>query len=678
MLILRKLLTLLKVFTRPKKSRIKGASSTFRASRGEPVPSCDLTPTADSYSAAPGDSEEEHSGLAVKENELEEKELAEKSEESAYSLAKQGGLPEDKDSGSDPDLPLGSSKASESSTDPEASLNAPRQRISVVKIMVALMFSILIVKVTYETILGLLTTRSGGLKTSYTSLLIRHDILDRHGNVLALTVPANSVYLRPKEIIQPKLAVRALVQSFHIKPIEALAMVNSTSGFVWVARNVSNKALNKFLRFGVVGAHIDKGYRRFYPYGSYFSHVVGITNIDGKGISGAEYYFNSDLLNHNVTLSLDVRLQTILHNALAHALERDQAKRAFGIIINPKTGEVLALSSVPDFDPNNRNTLALGSMFNYVTQGEYEQGSTFKLFTVAIALDQNTITPANTFDVSKPMVKDGHVFVDDTYLSRAINVPEVLMYSSDIGSALIAKDISLDTQKKYFSYLGLFNSSTLELPEKEESVLPTSWTELTKTTLSYGYGMAVSQATAVNAFMSLFNGGYYAPLTLIKLDPNLKIKKLQVFKPETSLLMRRLGRLVMAQGTGRSADVPGYNVGGKTGTAELLDHSSGHYDMHKVLSSVLAYFPAEDPKYLMLLSVEQPTGSKKTHWSRVAAYTIAPEVKVVVGSIAALFAMPAQPDGARSLKRNDSRQLLDFVRHKPRATIESIITQHTN
>lgn len=523
------------------------------------------------------------------------------------------------------------------------------------------LFIIAIIYLSYNVVLGLSANFNYNLSFGYKKLVIKHDIVDRNNNVLAITVPANSIYLRPSNIINKDLAVEAITNAFNLNKETAISMVNSRAPFVWVARNISTNALNRFLSFGVIGAYIEKGYMRFYPYGNYFSHIVGITNIDGKGVSGVEYSFNSYLEKDKLQLSLDVRVQIILRNALLKALEQNNAKRAFGIVVNPKTAEVLASVSLPDFNPNNRDNLSLGDMFNYVTQGVFEQGSTFKLFTIAMALDSNGFQVSDNIDVSKPLVKNGYVLVDDTYVDRSINLPEILMYSSDVGSSLIASQLDLDLQKKYFSYMGLFNATTLEISERGDSVLPSNWSDLTKITLSYGYGMAVSQATAANAFLTLVNGGYYTPLTVIKRDDTVKLSKYRVFSAETSELIKRMGRLVIAKGTGRVADIVGYNVGGKTGTAELIDKSTGRYNMSRVLASVLAYFPAEDPKYLIIMSVEEPKGTKYNSWSRVAARTTAPYIKEVVNNIGSLFAIPKKSDGAENVNRDNQQEILNFV-----------------
>lgn len=523
------------------------------------------------------------------------------------------------------------------------------------------LFIIAIIYLTYNVILGLSVNFSYKLSSGYKRLVIKHDIVDRNNNVLAITVPASSIYLRPNNILNKNLAVEAIINSFNFKRENAVNIVNSKAPFVWVARNVSNNDLNKFLSFGVIGAYVEKGYMRFYPYGNYFSHIVGITNIDGKGVSGLEYNFNNYLEKEKLQLSLDVRIQIILRNALLKALEQNNAKRAFGIIVNPKTSEVLASVSLPDFDPNNRENLSLGDMFNYVTQGVFEQGSTFKLFTVAMALDSNKFQVSDRVDVSKPLVKNGYVIVDDTYLNRSINLPEILIYSSDIGSSLIASQLDVDLQKKYFSYMGLFNATTLEISEKGDSVVPNNWSDLTRITLSYGYGMAVSQATVANAFSTLVNGGYYSPLTLIKKENTNDISKYKVFNPETSEIIKRMGRLVIAKGTGRIANIEGYNIGGKTGTAELIDKKTGRYNMSRVLASVLAYFPAEDPEYLIMISVEEPKGTKSNGWSRVAARVTAPYIKEVVENIGSLFSIPKSSDGAENINRDNQEEILNFV-----------------
>lgn len=499
-------------------------------------------------------------------------------------------------------------------------------------------------------------------KHNYSKLSSRHDILDRNGNVLAVTVQSYSLYVRPNNIINKQLAIKAMVQAIGIPPSKARKIVNNKHKFVWVKRNIPVNQLQAFLRFGVIGAYVQKGFKRFYPYGNYFSTIVGVANIDGVGVSGVENYFDKELDHKDVQLSLDLRLQVILRSALAKAKKLNDAKAALGIIINPNNGEVLALSSLPDYNPNNLSNVSAESLFNNVTQGVFEQGSTFKLFTVAMALDTGDFTVDDMFDVSKPIVSHNFVLVDDTYLNRPISMPEVLIYSSDIGSSLMAKIIGADTQKEYFRKFGLFNATSLEIPEKAASIGPANWSPLTQMTLSFGYGIAVSQATEAAAIASLINGGKYIPLTLVKRDPSKSIAVTQVIKPETSTLIRRMARLVVAKGTGRVADIKGYNIGGKTGSAERVKKGGG-YDRNKLFSSLVTFFPAEHPKYLIFVSIENPKRNKHNLWNVTGASVAGPAMVNIIKKMTNLLAIPKHSDGADKINRNVQSQILNFVKN---------------
>ncbi|MGV3278533.1 peptidoglycan D,D-transpeptidase FtsI family protein [Rickettsiales bacterium LUAb2] len=535
-----------------------------------------------------------------------------------------------------------------------------QNRLNVIIALTVVLFIFVCCKLILISVLGEVKNYSLYLSIpNYSNLTLRHDITDRNGNVLAVTIPSTSVYLRPKDIVDKDLAVKALSVSFNLSEKAAKDLVDSKYPFVWVKRNVSDKELQSFLKFGVIGAYLENGYRRFYPYGNYFSHVVGVTNIDGKGISGIESSFDQELSKNSVQLSLDVRLQVILREALQDGLKNNQAKHAFGIIVNPNNGEVLAMSSLPDFNPNNRDTISMSNMFNYVTQGVFEQGSTFKFFTIASALDSNIISVDDTFDVSKPIVMHKYVLVDDKYLDREINVPEILIYSSDIASALIAMKMGDEIHEKYFSALGLFGATSLEIPEKAASVGPKNWKTLTQITLSYGYGMAVSQATEANAIAALINGGYYIPMTLLKRNDDNYLKT-RVVKPETSLDIRRMARLIVSQGTGRVANVKGYNVGGKTGSAEKIDGRGG-YDHNKLFSSLVAFFPAEKPKYLIFVSIDEPKRLKYNSWNITGSMVSGPVIAEIVKNMGSLLGIPKEDDGADNINRNHPQELLDFV-----------------
>lgn len=315
-----------------------------------------------------------------------------------------------------------------------------------------------------------------------------------------------------------------------------------------------------------------------------------MTNLDGVGVSGIEHSLNNELTQHNVTLSLDLGIQRIVYEALLKARKLNKAKRAYAMVANPKTGEVLALVSLPDYNPNYRHDINIDNMFNYPTQGLFEPGSIAKVFSVAMALDDGNHQIYDTYDVSKPIVKNSYLIVDYDYMDKSLTIPEILMYSSNIGTSILMRELGIFTQKKYLKRFGILNAPPLEITEDTPPLVPSMWNQLNSMTISYGYGIAMSQATYLNAFLPIINGGIYTPLTLLKKSTNPYANGYgkKIISKDVSREMRAILRLVVAKGYGKKADVKGYWVGGKTGSSEK--QIGGHYNKDVVYASFVAFF----------------------------------------------------------------------------------------
>lgn len=535
--------------------------------------------------------------------------------------------------------------------------NFIKKRLHYALYVIFTVFFIIVLKLIYLSIIGYKKDFS-----SYNSSNVkirRHDITDRSGNVLAIEVPSVSVYLRPKDIKDKPKAVIALVESLNITEEVAHKMVNSQASFLWVKRNISKEEDQKLKYKGILGIYFEKETKRFYPYGSLFSHIIGMTDIDGKGVSGVENSFNEQLYENDVKLSVDLKLQRILYDAISEAVKNNQAKRGYGMIVDPNTSEVLAMVSLPDFNPNERMDMNISHMFNYTTQGLIEPGSISKVFSVAMALENGTYRVEDKFDVSKPIVNNSYIIVDFDYMNKSINIPEVLMYSSNIATSIMMKELGINTQIYYLNKFNLFKETSIEIAEKAPSLTVSKWNDLTAMTVSYGYGLALSQATFINAFAAIINGGNYIPLTLLKRNDKDILSKKRVLSSETSEQMKRILRLVVSKGSGRRGDVEGFSVGGKTGSAEK--QAKGRYQKDAVIASFVAFFPSNKPKYAIIVSIDEPKRVKFNNYNTTGGALSAPVVRTIISKITTTYSLEKVADDTASVVKTNQKQLVDYV-----------------
>ncbi len=523
-----------------------------------------------------------------------------------------------------------------------------------------LCFIIILLKIGYLVVIGY--DRDFSKSSNKEKQALRQDIIDRNGNILAINIPSVSVYIRPQDIKDKNAAIVALREVLSISHDTASNFVNSSSSFLWVKRNISEKEELNLRYHGVIGIYFQKGTKRFYPYGSLFAHSVGITDIDGKGLSGAESYFNKTLYEKTIQLSLDLNMQNILYESLKIAKEKNMAKSAYGMIIDPNTSEVLALVSLPDFDPNDRSEFNLNNLYNYPTQALIEQGSIAKVFSVAMALDNGKHMIRDTYDVSKPIVNSSYVITDHDYIDGYINIPEILMYSSNIGSSILMSEIGIANQIRYLNRFNLFGVTSVEVHEKEKSITLPIWNNLTAMTVSYGYGIAMSQATFINGFSAVINGGQFIPLTIKKIKDKENLTKVRIISEEVSNIMRKILRLTVAKGTGKKADVIGYSVGGKTGSAEK--QISGRYHPDIVIASFAAFFPYIKPKYALIVSINEPKRVAHNNYNITGGSLSAPVVSEIISKIAAATSLEKQMDDTILVTKNNKESIINYVESK--------------
>jgi cell division protein FtsI (penicillin-binding protein 3) len=488
----------------------------------------------------------------------------------------------------------------------------------------------------------------------------RADIVDRNGKLLAATLDSPSVYANPKQILDPAAATRKLVRAFpSLNAAELYTKLTSGKSFVYIKRHLTPKEQYEVNQLGIAGVQFQHEERRVYPDGTLTAHAVGYTGIDNNGFAGIERGLDDTLKDRRdpLQLSLDLRIQYVLREELQRVIDDFTAKGAAGLIMDVNTGEVLSMVSLPDFDPNRPGSPDLehpaiplaDRMFNRNTLGVYELGSIFKIFTVAMALDYGTSTLASTYDASHG-INIGRFTIGDYHgKHRVLSVPEILMYSSNIGAAKMAMAAGGQRQREFLARLGLLKTPKIEVAEIGAPHFPAKWREVNVMTIAFGHGISVTPLSFASAAAALVNGGILRPATLIKLPAGYAPPGQQVIAPKTSEQMRKLMRLVVEHGTGTMAAAPGYVVGGKTGTADKI--SGKHYAERKLLSSFVGVFPINDPKYLVLTMVDEPHPNKQSHGYATAGWTVAPATSRIVQRIAPLLGVQPVDEASPEIQK---------------------------
>jgi cell division protein FtsI (penicillin-binding protein 3) len=541
-------------------------------------------------------------------------------------------------------------------------LEACRIRLLVTGGLFALVFAVVALRVVEIVAVGGGTAESqiGRFRIATAPVPSHADIVDRNGNVLATTLDSPSLYANPKQIVDAGDATRKLVKVFpNLGAAEVYAKLTSGKSFVWIKRHLTPTEQYSVNQLGIPGLEFEREERRVYPDAALTSHVVGYTGIDNAGFAGVERGLDGVLKERRepLQLSLDLRLQYILHEELQRVIDDFTAKGGAGLIMDVNSGEILAMASLPDFDPNHpaapdpeHPAISLADrMFDRITLGVYELGSIFKIFTVAMALDAGTSTISSTYDASHP-IRIGRFTISDYHgKHRVLSVPEILMYSSNIGAARMAVAAGAERQRQFLARLGLLKTPKIEISEVAAPHYPAKWREVNVMTIAFGHGISVTPLSFATAASALVNGGILRQPTLVKLPTGYPPQGQQVISAKTSDQMRRLMRLVVEHGTGTMAAAPGYVVGGKTGTADKV--SGRHYAERKLLSSFVGVFPINDPKYLVLTMVDEPHPNKQSHGYATAGWTVAPANSRIIERIAPLLGVQPVDESSPEVQR---------------------------
>ncbi len=490
----------------------------------------------------------------------------------------------------------------------------------------------------------------------------RADIVDRNGEVLARTIDAWSIgihanrLLNKPEVLAPKLA--ALIP--ERTEAEYLALLKSGVHFTYLRRRAMPELVAAVNALGEPGMAFSREPERLYPQLTLAAHVLGYTDMDGHGVTGMERVLDKRLSDAAlrktpVALSIDTRVQAAMETELGNAMAAHQALGATGLVMDVRTGEMVALVSLPVFNPNKIGQSDPEAFRNNVTQSVYELGSTFKPITMAGAIDAGVVTSlSKRYDATAPLQVGKYKIKDDHPMSRWLNVPETLVHSSNIVTARIADQMGAKRMEAMFRRIGFYEPPYIELKEKGRTLVPGYWGRTTTMTTAYGHGIAVTPLQLASAYAALVNGGIWRPATLMKVEPGKAAKGRRVFSQHASDTLRQLLRLIVTDGTGKKADVPGMRIGGKTGTAEKP--GVGGYSKHANVSTFAAAFPMDAPRYVVIAMLDSPKGNAESFGLTTAAWTAAPVVAKVIARTGPMLGV--FPDPSREMPLDELRTLI--------------------
>ena len=534
-----------------------------------------------------------------------------------------------------------------------ADVELGRTRLLITSALFAAAFAVVAIRLVDVTVLGEkkashLAEGSGAIVHQVS----RADIVDRNGVLLATSLKTASLFANPRVIPNAGKAAAGLVSILpYLDEGKTRARLGDGPNFVWIRRHLTPRQQYDVNRLGIPGLEFQNEERRIYPAGKLASHVLGHTDIDSKGQMGIERKFDGELKNRQtpLQLSLDTRIQHTLRRELFRSMAEFSAIGAAGIVMDVNNGEILGMVSLPDFDPNQLDAVGPEARFNRVTQGVYEMGSTFKIFTTAMALDLGKVTMQGGYDATDPIRISRYVIRDYHAKKRWLSVPEIFMYSSNVGSAKMALHVGPTGQRGFLRNLGLLEPSPVELAEIGAPLVPARWRDINAMTISFGHGIAVSPIQLVASVAAMVNGGILYSPTIIKRPVGRPLVGKRVIKPATSEKIRRLLRLVVAQGTGRKARAEGYLVGGKTGTAEKV--VGRRYKTKALMSSFVGAFPMNAPRYVVFAMLDEPSGTEKTHGYATGGWVAAPIVGSVISRIGPMLGMRPIDEEAPAIRR---------------------------
>jgi cell division protein FtsI (penicillin-binding protein 3) len=484
---------------------------------------------------------------------------------------------------------------------------------------------------------------------------LRAMITDRNGEILAVSLPTAALYANPREMADPADAAHKLVSVLPRldEAVVEARLSDSRKQFVYLARQITPREELRINALGIPGVYFQPTEQRHYPLGRVAAQVLGGVDVDGHGIAGVEKQFEQRLRDDPtpLRLALDVRVEAVVREELLTAMTEFQAIGACGIVMDVHTGELLAMVSLPDYDADDFGRATPDERRNRAVGGVYEPGSTFKLQNVAMALDDGVVHVWNGFDATSPIHAGRYTINDFEGKHRFLYVPEIVAYSSNIGAAHMAAAVGAELQRAWMQKMGMFSRVPIELPEAALPLVPPvrSWKELTTMTIGFGQGIAVTPLHVVVGTAAVANGGIRLRPTILALDPSEPPPQGErVMQESTSDTVRKIMRLVVTQGVGKAAEVPGYFVGGKTGTAQKTGGGHG-YKRNARIAAFVGVFPINAPRYVVYMMLDEPKPNASTHGFATAGWVVAPAAAKVIARAAPMLGLLPDTDHAAEI-----------------------------
>ncbi|SHK08763.1 cell division protein FtsI (penicillin-binding protein 3) [Roseomonas rosea] len=478
----------------------------------------------------------------------------------------------------------------------------------------------------------------------------RAPITDRNGEILAVSLPVTALYANPRQVENPAEVAQRLARV--LPQLDASRLVGRLSGerqFSYLARALTPREKQAVNDLGIAGLHFEEGERRYYPQGRAAVHVLGNVDVDGAGLSGMERYHDERLRarpHDPLRTSIDIRVQLALRDAVAKAIDDYTGIGGAGVVLDINTGEIMAMVSLPDYDAGDIGAATTEQRFNRVTVGTYEPGSTFKLLTAAAALEFGTANVnTSSFNASSPIRYGRFTISDYKGKGRWLTFPEVLAYSSNLGAAHMAQGFGPQRQREFMQRMGMLSRIGVEITETALPLVPPAngWRDINMLTIAFGHGISVTPLHVVSGVAAIANGGILRQPTLLAQPPGTVREGTRVVSERTSETMRRLMRLVVTDGSGKGADVPGYFVGGKTGTAQKTGPRGG-YLPNKRIAAFVGAFPMNAPRYAVYVMVDEPNPNARSHGYATAGWVAAPAAGSVIARIAPVLGLvPENP-----------------------------------
>ncbi|HEX2527023.1 MAG TPA: penicillin-binding protein 2 [Geminicoccus sp.] len=476
----------------------------------------------------------------------------------------------------------------------------------------------------------------------------RRDVVDRHGVPLATDVTVSGVGADPRDVPKDQTTIGSIAAVLGRDPRIIERILDSDRHFVWLERRISPRQQAALLSLGVPGLEFREQPRRVYPQASLVAHLIGQTGVDNGGLSGIEQRFDrtirTDVSSRDrepFALSIDLRIQQVLREELMAGIRTYEARAANGMIMDVRTGEMLAMVSLPDFDANRPIGPEDLRRSNRNTEGVYEVGSLFKTLTLATLMDAGVVKMNDMWDATKRLQIGRRSIGDSHPLKRWASTTDVFINSSNIGTARMALAGGADLQREYLEKLRLLEKPQLEVPGVSSPLIPRRWPDITVAVVSYGQTLAITPLSFLNAFSAVVNGGVLRPATLLRRDSSQPLPGERVISEKASAQIRELLWLNVVDGTGTKARVPGMMVGGKTGTADKP--INGRYIKGNVIASFVAAFPMNEPRYAILVMLDNPTANAASMGFRYGSWNAAPVTGRVISRTAPLLGVPLVP-----------------------------------